>query len=103
MADYLPRAIMVNSLDARTKLPISCAMIWADRVALLWAILLICAIIFLQGNGGFAHSLEPDNIMGGWGQLLLKLVVAPWAFLRFIDLILGGPARRSGRFIVRRL
>lgn len=77
-------------------------MIWCDRAALLWAILLIAVILFAQQDGGFSASLSPENIVNGWLQILLRLVVVPWAALRFVDLITGGPARRSGRFVISR-
>jgi hypothetical protein len=41
----------------------------------------------LQQPGGFEHSLSAENIVGGWGTLLLKLVIIPWGFLRIVDAI----------------
>jgi hypothetical protein len=68
-------------------------MIWADRLALGWAVVLILIICALQQPGGFDNSLAADNISGGWGALVLKLVVIPWGALRIIDAIFI--ARRS--------
>ena len=76
---------------------------WCDKIALIWAILLILFISFLQGPGGFEHSLRPENIGGGWGMLMWKLVAIPWIALRAIDLLTGGPARRRGVITVHRL
>ncbi len=54
-------------------------MIWVDRLALVWAIVLIFAICALQQPDGFEHSLAASNIIGGWGSLIL------WFVLRVID------------------
>ncbi len=62
-------------------------MIWADRLALAWGMILIFVLVAIQPTGGLAHSLAASNIMGGWGALLFNLVVIPWLILRFLDLI----------------
>jgi hypothetical protein len=76
---------------------------WCDKIALVWLLFLILAISFLQQPGGFENSLRPENIGGGWGALLWKLVAIPWLVLRGIDLLLGGPWRRRGVVTVHRL
>ena len=72
-------------------------MIWADRVALVWGFVLILFILMLQQPGGFENSLSAENILGGWGSLLFKLVVIPWGLLRIVDAMFTrrsyGPSR----------
>lgn len=74
---------------------------WCDKLALVWAMILVGMILFLQQPGGFERSLQSENV-GEWWNLLLRLVVVPWVILRGIDLVCGGPARREGVIIVRR-
>lgn len=74
---------------------------WCDKIAIFWAILLVLFIAALQRPGGFALSLQPENIVDGWGALLGKLVLIPWIALRVIDLVCGGPSRRGGSTVVR--
>lgn len=57
---------------------------FVNRLTLVWAIFLTALILFAQQPGGFEHSLEWDNLWGGWGMLYLKLVVIPWFVLAAI-------------------
>ena len=68
-----------------------------DRIAIIWGVVLIMGIVALQQPGGFAVSIQADNIIDGWCMLLLKVVLLPWFILRVLDFILGGPSRRSYR------
>jgi hypothetical protein len=75
---------------------------WCDKAALIWAMIVVGGILFLQQPGGFERSLQAENI-GEWGNLLWRVVGIPWLVLRAVDLIAGGPARRRGVFTVHRL
>jgi len=57
---------------------------FVDRLAIGWAIILVLLILFLQQPGGLDHSLDWGNLWGGWGKLLLILVVVPWFALRLV-------------------
>lgn len=73
---------------------------WCDRLALIWGLVVIGAILFMQQPGGFERSLQAENI-GEWGNLIFRIILVPWLVLRIIDLLSGGPARRSGSTVVR--
>jgi hypothetical protein len=68
-------------------------MCWADRLALLWA-LLVLAILTLMWAA--PHQSILDMPAAGWGDFA-KTVLVPWGFLRAADLISGGPMRRRRR------
>ena len=57
---------------------------FVDRLAIVWAIILVLLILFLQQPGGLEHSLDWGNLWGGWGALLFKLVIVPWFGLRMV-------------------
>ncbi len=69
---------------------------WCDKVALVWGgtlfLILACA---WRGGWIFWYDGMPPIWLGAW-QFGWWLVGIPWLFLRFIDLALGGPARRRG-------
>lgn len=61
-------------------------MIWADRVALVWGIFLVSALFLAFGEAatGQIH----------WGNLFVRLIIVPWAFLRVVDAIFCRPLSR---------
>lgn len=79
-------------------------MAWCDKIAL--GLFGIIMAVFLLGSlmSGGASRIGPEwfeaflNI--GWHMALVTLPV--WIVLRILDWMIGGPARRRGRFIVQR-
>lgn len=65
-------------------------MCWADRIGLLLAVLALFATLVLTAN--------PPQGAAPWTDLLWTLegsfVLPAWLFLRFLDMLAGGPARR---------
>jgi hypothetical protein len=70
-------------------------MIWADRLALAWAVI-VYGLLALAG----AFGDYPDVHPGHNAVQALYFVLPVWAVLRLIDFITGGPARRRGQFRV---
>jgi hypothetical protein len=56
---------------------------WVDKLALVWAIIVVLMILWMQQPGGFARSLQSENI-GEWGHLLFSVVAIPWGVLRVL-------------------
>ncbi len=63
---------------------------WADRIAMIWAVIVVGGIMLLQGGSGVSQTGLP-----AYGQLLTNIVFPLWLFLRLIDLIAAGPTRRK--------
>lgn len=61
-----------------------CGMKFVTRLAIVWAVVLTALILFAQQPGGFSHSLDWENLWGGWGMLYFKLVFVPWLLLVLI-------------------
>jgi hypothetical protein len=62
-------------------------MIWADRLALFWALL-----VFL-----FFFALAGSNVLSvlGHPSIFFLFIGAPWLVLRALDLVCSGPQRRA--------
>lgn len=76
---------------------------WADRIGLVLLIGLSLALIFVGAIGPNPRAFS----VHWWGDFLdilwivgSKTVLPIWIFLRAVDLVAGGPSRRSGRMIV---
>lgn len=61
-------------------------MIWADRVAIAWAILLVLFILLLNGMN---PPLSLDAL-SEWGKMLFILAGIPWLALRMIAGVFSG-------------
>lgn len=70
-------------------------MCWADKIGL---------FVYLAWVG-FLYALTGLLPFDDWDRLKFSLLptLPIWLILRFLDLITGGPARRRGQIIVRRL
>lgn len=66
-------------------------MIWADRVAVVWAALLWGGMALLAGGHGHAEDALNIEVI----KAVLLLAGVPWLLLRGVDFICGGPARRE--------
>jgi hypothetical protein len=73
---------------------------WADKAALLFAVLLLFAL-FVIGEPTLATTDDPGGWAGAYVSIfwhLAQMTVLPlWIFLRAIDLVLGGPTRRAAK------
>ena len=69
---------------------------WADRIAMVWAVIVVGGIMLLQGGDGVSQTAMP-----AYGELLTKIVAPVWIFLRLLDLITGGPRRRKAARALR--
>jgi len=67
-------------------------MIWADRVAVVWAGIVLAAILWISDSADkFDHAMLGTT----FGiELMLKTVLPVWLILRAIDWVTGGPKRR---------
>ena len=78
------------------RLPEILRLCWADRVAMIWAVIVVGGIMLLQGGEGVSQTALP-----AYGQLLTNIVFPVWIFLRLIDLITAGPSRRKAARAMR--
>lgn len=62
-------------------------MIWADRLALVWAVI-VYGVLALVG------AFAPENPGASNALHALFFVIPPWVILRLLDLMAGGPRRR---------
>lgn len=69
-------------------------MCWADKAGLLWAFVVYAFFFIIAGHRELLFTL-------GVTRDLAILILPVWIFLRGIDWILGGPARRRGQFKAR--
>lgn len=69
---------------------------WADRIAMVWAVIVVGGIMLLQGGDGVSQTAMP-----AYGQLLTNIVFPVWIFLRLLDLITAGPRRRKAARAMR--
>jgi hypothetical protein len=65
-------------------------MCWADRIAAILA-----AFLAIIGLGMFGGWNLDGRAYTSWLELVAMLVGALWLFLRFVDAVMGGPARRG--------
>lgn len=65
---------------------------WCDKVAFVWGAV-VYLLLFLMWSpniaGFFGAALSMDSL-----RLALYTILPVWLFLRFIDLLAGGPSRR---------
>jgi hypothetical protein len=78
------------------RLPEIFRLCWADRVAMIWAVIVVGGIMLLQGGEGVGQTA-----LAAYGQLLTNIVFPVWIFLRFIDLITAGSSRRKAARAMR--
>lgn len=64
-------------------------MIWADRVAVVWAVIVYAILAWLTGS--VPHTATPAINDALW--LGLVGVIVPWLFLRGLDWIFSGAIR----------
>jgi hypothetical protein len=67
--------------------------IWADRVAIVWL------IIFATFDAWAKINMTQSGIDDKFFVAIGVFVGIPWLFLRAVDWIAGGPARRKGQVI----
>lgn len=72
-------------------------MCWADKIALALFVALMGFWFFIAATGG---GMTPENLQTllwdiGW-RMFLYAALPVWLVLRFIDLMVGGPAKRRG-------
>lgn len=72
-------------------------MCWADKTALAVFLAIMAFWAFICGTGG---GFTPNNVHTlfwdiGW-RMFLFAGLPLWLVLRFIDLLIGGPQKRSG-------
>ena len=73
--------------------------IWADKLAMiLWFIVTLFA-------GAMSLGAPPTNpgFLTAWIELTAITVLPLWVFLRLVDWLFNGPARRRGQITVRPL
>ena len=75
-----------NGPIVRLPMPEILRICWADRVAAIWAVVVLGVLYMLHAPG-----VAPS----AWGDVVLTLIVPLWIFLRLLDLIMGGPRRRK--------
>lgn len=71
-------------------------MCWADKIAAVWAFVVVGIVVALQKPGGFVQSIDTEAGLGQWLRLFFVIILPVWAFLRVIDWASGGPDRRRG-------
>lgn len=69
-------------------------MIWADRVAVVWAGVVFAALLWISESADkFDHwMLETNDGI----RAVLVLILPVWLLLRSLDWVAGGPGRRRG-------
>jgi hypothetical protein len=81
-------------------------MAWPEKVAVFALAFMAIVLLWFGLTGGPIKVSAGEWAADGLTILLrgaLLLVLPLWAVLRAFDMLIGGPARRSGVFIVRPL
>jgi hypothetical protein len=69
-------------------------LIWADRVALMWLVLIFVGVFFLtMGRSVSLTVRDPAGAWDVWGPIIEFFVLPPWLVLRALDLIFTGEIR----------
>lgn len=68
-------------------------MCWADKIGAVWAFIAYAGLLLISNDKGAALAFF---VSGEGLKYALIVAFSPWIFLRFVDLILGGPQRRKG-------
>ena len=68
---------------------------WAEKAALIWAIVPFGALLLMKQHSA---SLFDDAAFELYWIVFSRTVLPVWIILRLIDLALGGPARRKGKW-----
>lgn len=71
-------------------------MIWADKIAAVWAALILLTFFAMWASAGDAAGFFVAVLSVGTLKVLAVFVLPAWVALRLIDFATGGPARRRG-------
>lgn len=72
---------------------------WVERVIGLWVIFLLFMLIVAGNSDGNAAGFIPRLFTQQGFSFVLIVIVLPWGLLRLVDIVFGGPRRRSLRYV----